>query len=271
MTESIKLCRGAFGHVSLLNVASDFVTHAHFAAHIIVWLEGTAGEMTIGRQIVRLGAGLAAGINSFQAHSHALLRDAEPGLFLAFYIDPDWIRHRRCLAADASVFPRAAIPLDAGARAAATRLLRSLDGDDAPDIVAAYETERFIDSLIDAANEGAPAPRCHPGQDFRVRKAIGLMRAHVGKRISFDAIAHRVGLSRAHFFALFKEQMNVTPNVYWNTLRIEEALRELQCPETSLISVADNLGFTAQANFSRFFRGHVGVPPRVYRSAALAT
>ncbi len=274
MTESIKLFRGAFGHVSLLNVASDFVTHAHFAAHIIIWLEGTAGEMTIGREIVRLGAGLAAGINSFEAHSHALLRDAEPGLFLAFYIDPDWIRHRRRLAAGTPVFPRAAIPLDAGARATAARLPRSLDGDDAPDIVAAYETERFIDSLIDAANEGAfegaPAARCHPGQDFRVRKAIDLMRAHVGKRICFDAIARSVGLSRPHFFALFKEQMNVTPNVYWNTLRMEEALRELQCPETSLISVADNLGFTTQGNFSRFFRDHAGVPPRVYRSAALA-
>ena len=121
------------------------------------------------------------------------------------------------------MFPRAAIPLDAGARATAARLPRSLDGDDAPDIVAAYETERFIDSLIDAANEGAfegaPAARCHPGQDFRVRKAIDLMRAHVGKRICFDAIARSVGLSRPHFFALFKEQMNVTPNVYWNTRR----------------------------------------------------
>jgi AraC family transcriptional regulator len=274
MTESIKLRRGAFGHVSILNVASNFVTHAHFAAHIIIWLEGTAGVMTIGRETVRLGARLAAGINSFEAHSHAQLRDAEPGLFLAFYVDPDWVRRRRGLADHAPVFPRAAIPLDAGARAAAAALLRSLDGDDTPDFIAAYETERFIDSLIDAANvdavAGAPAVRCHPRRDFRVRKALDLMRAHVGKRICFDEIARSVGLSRPHFFSLFKEQMNVTPNVYWNMLRMEEALRELECPEASLISVADSLGFTTQGNFSRFFRDHAGVPPRVYRSAVQA-
>ena len=49
MATSIRLFRGAFGHVSVLNVASDFVTHAHAEAHIILWLDGAAGEMTIGR------------------------------------------------------------------------------------------------------------------------------------------------------------------------------------------------------------------------------
>ena len=37
MATSIRLFRGAFGHVSVLNVASDFVTHAHAEAHIILW------------------------------------------------------------------------------------------------------------------------------------------------------------------------------------------------------------------------------------------
>jgi len=63
MTDAIRLYWGRFGHVSVLNVASDFVTHAHVEAHIIIWLEGTAGEMTIGRETVALGPGTAAGIN----------------------------------------------------------------------------------------------------------------------------------------------------------------------------------------------------------------
>ena len=44
MATSIRLVRGAFGHVSVLNVASDFVTHAHSEAHIILWLDGAAGR-----------------------------------------------------------------------------------------------------------------------------------------------------------------------------------------------------------------------------------
>ena len=70
--------------------------------------------------------------------------------------------------------------------------------------------------------------RANAMQDFRVRKAIELMKANVCERICFDDVARSVGLSRPHFFALFKEQTNLTPNVYWNTLRMEEALRQLQ-------------------------------------------
>ena len=123
------------------------------------------------------------------------------------------------------------------------------------------------------ADASAPAePRIHlPSMlDFRVRKAIQLMKANVCERISFDDVARSVGLSRPHFFALFKEQTNLTPNVYWNTLRMEEAVRQLQWSREPLISVACNLGFTTQGNFSRFFRDHVGVPPTLYREAARA-
>ena len=47
-------------------------------------------------------------------------------------------------------------------------------------------------------------------------------------------MARSVGLSRPHFFTLFKEQMNLTPNVYWNTLRMEEAVRQLGESDESL-------------------------------------
>jgi len=128
--------------------------------------------------------------------------------------------------------------------------------------------------VLDAADASAPQEartRINTMQDFRVRKAIQLMKANVCERISFDDVARSVGLSRPHFFALFKEQTNLTPNVYWNTLRMEEAVRQLQWSQEPLISVACNLGFTTQGNFSRFFRDHVGVPPTLYREAARAT
>ena len=41
---SIKLFKGQFGHVSMLNAASDLVTHAHPEAHVIIWLDGDAGR-----------------------------------------------------------------------------------------------------------------------------------------------------------------------------------------------------------------------------------
>ena len=62
--------------------------------------------------------------------------------------------------------------------------------------------------------------------------------------------------------------MNLTPNVYWNTLRMEEALRQLRNSEQPLTALACDLGFTTQGNFTRFFRDHAGVPPTLYREAA---
>jgi AraC-like DNA-binding protein len=270
MATSIRLFRGTFGHVSVLNVASDFVTHAHAEAHIILWLEGAAGEMTIGAEKVRPGPEVAAAINAFQPHSHALSADGRPGKFLAFYIDPEWFYRRRGLVRGQPIFASAAIPIDQWLHRAAVMLYEELN-DGEVDELALYEIERLIDSLADAADSVRPRrarSAGHDGIDYRVLKAIELMKANVCERICFDDVAKSVGLSRPHFFALFKEQTSLTPNVYWNTLRMQEALRQLQWSREPLTSVAWNLGFTTQGNFTRFFRDHAGVPPTLYREAA---
>ena len=105
-------------------------------------------------------------------------------------------------------------------------------------------------------------------RDYRVRKAAALMKTHMCERACLDEVARNVGLSRPHFFALFKEQMGLTPNVYWNSLRMAEAARQLKASEQPLMDIACGLGFSTQGNFSRFFRDHFGVPPNAYRSAA---
>ena len=268
MSASIRLFRGSFGHVSILNVASDLVTHAHVDANIIIWLEGAAGEMIVADRRVPLGPRTAAAINSLEPHSHAVPR--EGGAFLAFYIDPEWARRRRGLGEGAPLFARPDVPLDPWLHHAAADLPGRIDDCEALDIVN-YEIERFIDSIMDAADAAAPRRRGASGRhDFRVRKSMQLMRENVSERISFCEVARSVGLSRPHFFALFKEQTRLTPNVYWNTLRMEEALRQVQTSEQPLTAVASNLGFTTQGNFTRFFRDHAGVPPTLYREAARA-
>jgi len=267
---SIKLFRGEFGHVSVLSAASDLVTHAHPEVHLIIWLDGTPGTMQIGEASVALGPPVAAGVNSFEPHSHSFAEGSTPGLFLCFYIHPDWALPRRGLPAQARLFRKAAIALDPWLQEAAAGLFARLTQLPDADDLAAYEIERLIDSLMDAAEAGegrACAPARH-GYDFRVRKAIDLMKANVCERMSLDEVARSVGLSRPHFFALFKAQTSLTPNVFWNTLRMEEALRQLQSSEEPLTAVACNLGFTTQGNFTRFFRDHAGVPPTLYREAA---
>ncbi|WP_319518452.1 AraC family transcriptional regulator [uncultured Martelella sp.] len=272
MREAIVLYQGDFGHLSIRNVVGDLVTHAHQDAHLIMWLDGEAGEMTIGKRQVVPTRNMAVGVNSFEPHNHNLMPQNSGGIFLAFYLDPDWIRQRRCLNTNAAFFAHPAIPLDPCMHDIAIQMVeRLVDGNGASHIQL-FEIISFIDQVLDAAEADRQCqnrPVAVPvARDFRIRKAIELMNENVTKRIRFDEVARDVGLSRPHFFALFKEQMNVTPNVFWNMLLMEEALRHVQCSEDRLTEIALDLGFTSQGNFSRFFREHVGVPPAVYRSAA---
>ncbi|MCT7377234.1 helix-turn-helix transcriptional regulator [Chelativorans salis] len=271
MTSSIKLFDGAFGYVSILNVASDLVTHAHEEVHIIIWLAGAAGEMTVGNERVRPGQHVAVGVNSLQPHCHDFPANGQEGRFLAFYIDPDWIAGRRGSQREESVFAASAIPTDRHLNESAFNLLESLTGGDMPAHLVEYETEHFIDLMFDTATSQQRRRSARArvaARDHRVRKAAALMKSHVCERTCLDQVARSVGLSRPHFFALFKEQMGLTPNVYWNSMRMAEAARQLRASEQSLIDIACGLGFSTQGNFSRFFRDHFGVPPNAYRSAA---
>ena len=268
---SIKLLRGAFGHVSVLTAAGDLVTHAHPEAHVIIWLEGKPGQMIVGGMEVQPGPDHAVCVNSLQSHSHHFSGE-KPGSFLAFYLEPEWAAARIGVRRGDPLFRNPITRFDEDLRTDAFILLDQLLGGYDSGEFAAYEIERRIDRLIEGIG-GAQmnAPAANDGAirlDHRIRKALAIMQGNVSGRLGLNEVARSVGLSRPHFFSLFKEQMDLTPNVYWNTLRMEEALRQIEATEEPLTSVACNLGFTAQANFTRFFRDHAGVSPTLYREAA---
>ena len=104
--------------------------------------------------------------------------------------------------------------------------------------------------------------------DFRVRKSIKLMSESPGAEIELDSIARESGLSRPHFYRLFRTQTRVTPHLYLNTLIMEQALDALVATETPIADISSDLGFTSQSGFTRFFAANVGMAPTDYRRAA---
>jgi len=140
--------------------------------------------------------------------------------------------------------------------------LKSLDGE--------------LRSLIDACHEeswlqadGSPHDRAGAAvTDFRVRKSIRLLAESAGTEIELDAIAREAGLSRPHFYKLFRTQTGVTPHLYLNTLLMEKALDSLVATEASIADIGFDLGFSSQSSFTHFFAGNVGMAPTDYRRAA---
>jgi AraC family transcriptional regulator len=101
--------------------------------------------------------------------------------------------------------------------------------------------------------------------DARIGRAIRFMRGNLGGGFSFDDVARESHLSRPHFFYLFKECTAVSPAIFFNTLRMEEAFSQLTGAATTVNAVANRLGFSEPHHFTRFFRQNLGIPPSEYR------
>src|SRR6201999_2263457 len=139
--------------------------------------------------------------------------------------------------------------------------LNSLDG----------ELRRLIDVCYDESwqqAETAPDLRAKAVTDFRVRKCIKMMSESPGAEIELDTIARESGLSRPHFYRLFRTQTGVTPHLYLNTLIMEQALDALVATESPIADIGFDLGFSSQSGFTRFFAANVGMAPTDYRRAA---
>jgi transcriptional regulator GlxA family with amidase domain len=104
--------------------------------------------------------------------------------------------------------------------------------------------------------------------DFRVRKSLRLLDDRFARGIEFNAVARDVGLSRPHFFKLFRENTGVTPALYANAIRIETALHCLTRSQSSITDIGFDLGFSSQSHFTHFFAAHVGIAPTPYRIIA---
>jgi transcriptional regulator GlxA family with amidase domain len=134
------------------------------------------------------------------------------------------------------------------------------------------ELRQLIDSCYDESwqmSEPVQEARATAAvTDFRVRKSIKLMSESPGAEIELDSIARASGLSRPHFYRLFRTQTGVTPNLYLNTLIMEQALDALVATEVPIADIGFDLGFSSQSGFTRFFAANVGMAPTEYRRAA---
>ena len=276
MAEVCALHSGAFGRVVLLKLCSGLLPHAHSEAHIVWWLGGARVEAQVGSCLWRSTEHALIGINPYESHDLRILDDDQPVICLALYISPDWLARRRAAAAGSlpsipshpSIpFRTPFIPIGPDLHHVSSAVMDlMLDKRGAVD-----QLERQLERLVDAAiDDAAPPLETHRATrvDFRIRRALAFMRENMDARLPVEAVAREVGLSRPHFFAMFRHQLRTPPQIYWNALRLEAAInRVIQC-DASLTSIAADLGFSAASNFTRFFRDHTGVTPREYRRAA---
>lgn len=101
-----------------------------------------------------------------------------------------------------------------------------------------------------------------------VEQAIRYMHEFLDKPTSIDNMAKAVGCSRARLFEVFKENTGMTPNDYWQRIRVEQAYRQLLSTKDSITKIAMDCGFTTSQYFCTVFRKYWGISPRDCRKGA---
>jgi AraC-like DNA-binding protein len=272
MQETYALHEGAFGRAVVLELRDDLIAHAHAEVQLALWLGGARVLGHVGQTPVPYSEHLALGTNTYESHDARLLERSGPAIFLVLYIAKPWLDERRAATGRPFHFAAPGVPIDAAVRQSCWRLLDKIV---APQDHPGADLDAEVEALLQAAIESSIEPDrprnrmpAAPALDRRLRAAIAYMHEHAHEPITAEEVASRVGLSRGHFFALFRDQLNTTPQVFWSAVRVEEAVRLLVHQEQPLTSVALDLGFSTPGNFSRFFREHMGVSPSRFRRAA---
>jgi AraC-like DNA-binding protein len=270
VSTALAVCHGAFGRVTVYQLDRPMRTHAHREGHLIFYLAGPPGVVTVSgtRHLVDQYAGVA--INPWQPHDFRPCREGVPSVILVAYISDRWLdrdqegRGRLRFGANRIDFRR-------HIRATAYGLA------DALVTMANYRlVDLGLNDLFDASFEESWSRRGLPIDlarhrdplDFRVRKSLRLLDDGLAEGFVLDTVARDAGLSRPHFYKLFRENTGVTPALYANTMRVERALDRLVGSRTSVTDIGYELSFSSQSHFTHFFSAHVGIAPTLYRTIA---
>ncbi|MEM7547051.1 MAG: AraC family transcriptional regulator [Pseudomonadota bacterium] len=273
MSHAIAVCHGEFGRAALYRLDKTIITHAHREGHLIFHIDGPAGYVLTGDKKCGLTSQKAVAVSPWEPHSFHLDGD-EAQICLVLYIKPMWFLENSPSAKFPLKFGRPDLALDEEVDGLIARLTAILlDKEDQEQ----FDHLLFGLTMASFNLSWAQAKGEDPGQvyerfsDYRVRRSLRLIQERMGEDIEMEALARSVGLSRPHFFKLFKQYMGVTPNVYMNTLRSERAIEDLLNSDKSVTDIAFDLGFSSQASFTRFFSSNVGIAPSEYRRVAHVT
>jgi AraC-like DNA-binding protein len=268
------VAHGAFGRACLFELDRPMVPHAHREGHLIFHVSGPAAQVIIDGQAVPMGPNMAAAISPWQPHYFAPVDRWNATLALVLYIRPGWFVEASRQASEILRFGRASVELGEHLRrlvvetAGLLATQRGLDGS-LEDRLSAL-TQAAFDQTWQWTHAGDGSRGERMGlRDFRIRRAISLLNEKLGEPIDLAAISRAAGLSRPHFFKLFRDQMGLPPTVFVNALRMERAIERLAAGRETVSEIGLDLGFATPASFSRFFIANGVVPPSAYRRSLL--
>ncbi len=102
--------------------------------------------------------------------------------------------------------------------------------------------------------------------DELVCKAQTYMEENLSERISFEALASKLAISRRNFDRRFIKAVGSTPVEYLQRVKVEAAKRTLEKGRKSIVEVMDEVGYSDDKAFREVFKKITGLSPIEYRN-----
>lgn len=257
-----RVLHGRYGRCAYVLLTNKLVKHVHAYPQVILCLEGSPVFYKAGDIKLELQPDEMVMVPAWQEHSCEPCSAQHPSLCLAIHIDLEWLNAES--GSDASISHKSAL-VDPKLTNAFKHFVEGPH--DSHDRANGLLSEMLY-TLMDASRSHSKILPSLPSAmpDYRIRKACHYMAENLDATWDLGMVASKFNMSRPHFNCQFKAVTGTTPAVYANELRMQKATR-LLCDRTrpSVSDISDALGFSASANFIRFFRNHVGLSPYQFR------
>ena len=101
--------------------------------------------------------------------------------------------------------------------------------------------------------------------DIIMKEFSDLLVVHIKKETSVDFYAEKLCISKQYLSLIVKEKTRVTVGTIIAAMRTESAARLLRNPDMTIQQIAEEMSFSDQSSFGKFFKKHTGMSPLKYR------
>lgn len=119
-------------------------------------------------------------------------------------------------------------------------------------------TIRYIDQFLNTRGN-------EPDKGDLIGAAINYMKNNIEKKLSISTVANFIGYSTSHFSRLFSQTVGLTPNEYFNKIKIQKACVLLKTTNMKINQICYKVGIHDSYYFSRLFKKIMNTSPKEYR------
>ncbi len=130
---------------------------------------------------------------------------------------------------------------------------------------------RFLYKLVETAYSPETISRNVNKKEEYYYKAVEFISMNYSSKITIADLASYIGIDRSYLYLIFKEQIDLSPQEFLISYRMNKACELMSNHELSIGDISRSVGYEDQLNFSRIFKQIKGSSPKEYRNKLVSS